>query len=231
MTEALVLYDAMLTAIAECARVDEVKDIRDKAAALQIYYRQARNLEAEKEAADVRLRAERRVGELLKDLARAPAGDRKSERSVSADGTLIEPSPYGETLAANGMSRQQAHRFQALAEVPQEEFDLALASGPATTAGIHARDRLRNAGEPDLATVTNKALWLWGRLRDFERERYLAEDPEVLFAGMTALMRADVIRLAPLVGAFLATLKEDAHVVDACEDFGGNEAPDRGAPI
>ena len=43
----------------------EAKDIRDKAMAPEAYYRQARNLKAEPEAAN-RLRAERRVGELLK---------------------------------------------------------------------------------------------------------------------------------------------------------------------
>jgi len=67
----LALYERMCSAIAECVAVDEAKDIRDKALALEAYYRQARNLDAEREAANVRLRAERRVGELLKDLARA----------------------------------------------------------------------------------------------------------------------------------------------------------------
>jgi hypothetical protein len=61
----LVRYDSMCRAIAECYRVDEVKDIRDKAVALQAYARQAKNLDAERKACVVRMRAERRCGELL----------------------------------------------------------------------------------------------------------------------------------------------------------------------
>lgn len=61
----------MCSTIAECHRLDEVKDIRDKARALEMYARQARNLEAERKACEIRLRAERRSGELLRELARA----------------------------------------------------------------------------------------------------------------------------------------------------------------
>lgn len=115
----------MVTAIAECARVDEVKDIRDKAVALEAYHRQARNYEAEREAANVRLRAERRVGELLKELARAVVPNPKGNNQVASNGGT-QPSPYAEALTANGMSRQAASRFQRLAEVPSAEFEDAL---------------------------------------------------------------------------------------------------------
>lgn len=93
----LAIYERMCSAIAECVRVDEAKDIRDKALALEAYYRQARNLDAEREAANVRLRAERRVGELLKELARTepedrnPAG-RTGMETTSTGGTKFTPS-------------------------------------------------------------------------------------------------------------------------------------------
>ena len=40
------------------------KDIRDKARAIEVYARQARNVEAERRACEIRLRAERRCGQL-----------------------------------------------------------------------------------------------------------------------------------------------------------------------
>jgi hypothetical protein len=50
----LIRYDAMCSAIAAAYQVDEVKDIRDKALAIEIYARQARNTEAETRAGSVR---------------------------------------------------------------------------------------------------------------------------------------------------------------------------------
>jgi len=55
----------MLHAIAECHAIDEIKDIRDETRALELYAQQARNIEAEKRAAEIRTRAERKTGSLL----------------------------------------------------------------------------------------------------------------------------------------------------------------------
>jgi hypothetical protein len=68
----LVRYDAMCRAIEAAHKVDEVKDIRDKAAALEHYARQAMNTDAERQAWEIRLRAERKAGQLLKQM-RKPA--------------------------------------------------------------------------------------------------------------------------------------------------------------
>lgn len=45
-----------------------VKDLRDKAIALREYARRANNMQLEIDAAEIRFRAERRLGELLKEL-------------------------------------------------------------------------------------------------------------------------------------------------------------------
>ena len=68
----LVRYDAMCRAIDAAFEVDEVKDIRDKAIALETYARQAKNVEAERQACEIRLRAERKAGHLTKQLEKAP---------------------------------------------------------------------------------------------------------------------------------------------------------------
>lgn len=52
-----------------------------------------------------------------------------------------------------------------------------------------------------------KALWLWGRLKDFDREGVLHQDPADLLNEMTEPMRADVRRALPGVIAFLSDLE------------------------
>src|ERR1700720_1682311 len=71
---AIARYDAMCRAIAAAHAVDEIKAFRDKAAALQAYARMAGNYEAENRCAEMRLRAERRAGELLATMDKAKGG-------------------------------------------------------------------------------------------------------------------------------------------------------------
>ena len=57
-------------AIASAYRVDEARNIRDKAEAVRLYAKQARDLEMQNMAAEIRIRAERRAGQLLSDMAK-----------------------------------------------------------------------------------------------------------------------------------------------------------------
>jgi hypothetical protein len=78
---ALIRYDAARKAIAAAHRVDEVKAIRDKAEAVRVYAKQAGDFELQNQAAEIRLRAERRAGQLLLDMEKNPGT--RGERATS----------------------------------------------------------------------------------------------------------------------------------------------------
>jgi hypothetical protein len=193
----LTLYDGMCRAIDAAYTVDEAKDIRDRALAFEIYARQAKNVEAERRACKVRLRAERKAGQLDKQRQKAKAGP---PRTI---GFPMEPINRGApTLAELGVSKKQAHTWRKLADVPQELFDAVLVDPDRkpTTAGIIAA---ATPPEPEVIPVSKDALWLWGRLRDFERDGLLAQLPGDVLLTMTPQMLDDVHRLAPTVSAWL----------------------------
>lgn len=114
----LVRYDAMVTAIAKCYRVDEVKGLRDKARALEVYAKQARNLDAEIRAAEIRIRAERRAGELLKDMAK-----RKERHNGHGGDQKSQSRPATVKLKDLNITKSQSSRWQALARVPEKKFE------------------------------------------------------------------------------------------------------------
>src|SRR5215211_626697 len=66
----LIRYDAACQALAEAKSYDEVKGILDTQAAIQAYARQAKNKDLEVDAAEIRIRAERRLGELIAEQKR-----------------------------------------------------------------------------------------------------------------------------------------------------------------
>jgi|SRR5580765_2025667 len=195
----LVRYDAMCKAIEACHSVDEVKQIRDKALALAKYAEQAKNTEAERKATEIRLRAERKAGELLSGMKQTGSrvSDNGSNRGVAQDDTP--------TLSDLGISRDQSSKWQQLAAVPDHQFESALRDPAAkpSTKGI-----IRNGKPEPQQRMDEDALWIWGRLRDFERDRITDREPAELIEAMTEPMRADVRRILPSVRAWLRELQE-----------------------
>ncbi|MYF06691.1 MAG: hypothetical protein F4092_00580 [Rhodospirillaceae bacterium] len=207
----------MCRAIDACFEVDEVKDLRDKAMAMEHYARQARNPEPERRACEIRLRAERKAGQLLKDMEKAARGpDANGQGSQRA--TAETP-----TLSDMGVSKDQSSRWQKLADVPEEQFEAALAAPekPSTTGIIRANGQTvadDSESDSESATVAESepvapmdpnALWVWGRLRDFERDGVLDENPITLLSVMTDGMQADVRRLARPVAEWLEAMNHD----------------------
>jgi hypothetical protein len=154
----LARYEAMCRAIEAAYKVDEVKDIRDQAIALEVYARQAHNTEAERKACEIRLRAERKAGALSAKLEKS-AGGRPGKTRATRD----RVSTKAEQLHAAGVTPRQAKSWEKLAAVPEKEFEMALEDQTAkpTTNGI-----IKANATPTRDPVSIEALWLWGRLRD-----------------------------------------------------------------
>jgi hypothetical protein len=114
MSTDLSKYNAAKKALAEAWRIDEVKDIRDKAVAMRMYAMQAKDRVLIDQATEIRLRAERRAGELLKDMAQA------GERAVRKN---MKSQPATSKLSDLNINKSQSSRWQKLADIPHADFE------------------------------------------------------------------------------------------------------------
>ena len=119
-TGGLILYERAKQALAELRRVDEVKNIRDKAVAMQAYAKQAKDFDLIEKATEVRIRAERRAGEILADM-----GER-GERAKGGGDLRKELRPA--TLSSLGVTNTESSRWQALARLDEDAFELRVAA-------------------------------------------------------------------------------------------------------
>src|SRR4051812_30059328 len=115
----LVRYRAACRAVAEAKSVDEVASIRDQAEAVRLYARLAKKRDLEIDAAEIRLRAERRLGELLRAGERARGGQpyHADKNSTGSDGEQVDQDPRP-TLEELGVSRKLSARAQRSAAIP-----------------------------------------------------------------------------------------------------------------
>jgi N6-adenosine-specific RNA methylase IME4/transcriptional regulator with XRE-family HTH domain len=169
-------YEAARAALAEASRVDEVKEIRDRAAAMRAYARQARDRELIGFATEIRLRAERRCGELLALTPKNPGAAGGGARETSR-GRIALPRSQVPTLAALGVSKTQSSRWQAAALLPEPEFERRLAAAK--------REAVASVEQPRAERVAEK------QQRRREREAALALRQRALPEAKFGVILAD----------------------------------------
>lgn len=117
---ALSRLSAATRALAEARTLEDVKQIMDVAEAARVYARAAKlGLEAANHAAEVKIRAERKAGELLAQLERS-SGGRPTENSFQPGTSFSE---YRTVLTENNIAPTTAYRWQAVATVPENTFE------------------------------------------------------------------------------------------------------------
>jgi hypothetical protein len=154
----LIKWNNAKKAIAECKTIDEIKSIRDKAEAMKAYAKQiGESQEVQNEIAEIKIRAERRAGEMLKEMPREKPG----EYQKSNDSTFDKKPSLDEI----GVTKSESSSWQRIADIPEDIFEQHIAEvkdekKELTTAGtlklvkeIKKSDRIKNENEGRKKTV------------------------------------------------------------------------------
>ena len=116
----LVRFDEMKRAIVACYEVDEVANIRNQAEVYRYALRQAKESpEIIRKAEEIKLRAERRAGELLRET--------EFQHGSRGIGKKVESQPVT-SLSEQGITKTQSSKWQKIASIPEEEFEVYLSS-------------------------------------------------------------------------------------------------------
>lgn len=158
--------------LAEAKTLEEVSVIRDKAQAVKAYAkRRDLALESINDAAEVKLRAERRMGELLRVMPKQKPGEYQRLQSAT-----VAPK-----LSDLGIEKTQSMRCQRIAMMPEESFEQAIQEArdqqkEITTAGVlrkaEKQDRERRKPKGFSLALERFAVqdWLVARLESWPEE-------------------------------------------------------------
>jgi len=131
-------------------KLDEVKDIRDKAEALRIYAKQSgESLEMQNQCGEIKNRADRRWGQLYSEQEKNPGGQAEHKAYQSQEATSSPP-----TLKDMGVTKSYASRCQKIAEIPEEIFEEHISQ----TKDKAGKDRKTELTTTGLLNVANKII-------------------------------------------------------------------------
>lgn len=133
----LVKYDAARYALQQAVEIDEVKEIRDKAEAMAAYARQAKDTEMIQWVTEIKVRAERKAGEMLASMEKHPGakGVGSNQHEVRSHDVTAPK------LSDLGITKNESSRWQKLAAIPETQFEQAVSAakevaGEVTTAAM-----------------------------------------------------------------------------------------------
>jgi N6-adenosine-specific RNA methylase IME4 len=234
-SEALALlpkFQAAYVALAKARTVDEVKRVHDQASAIRLYVTQQKlGLEMQNTAAEIVLRAERRAGEMLAVMQKAPGGQPYQE-STGSSPQPVETAPL--TLSQLGIEKTQSSRWQAIARIPEEHFESYISDTKAraqelTTAGLLRQSSAASAAanKLDLSTIPDGQYctividppWPMQKILREERPNQVGMDYEVL--SLEEIQRLPVEQLACPDGCHIYLWTTHKFLPDAFRLFEG----------
>jgi hypothetical protein len=155
----------------------------------------------------IRARAEMRLAEEY------DAAQERGEVSTGGNPTVVAPNGSLATAADLGIRRDEIHEARKLRDaeaaspgIIQRTINEMVEQGEEPTSAA-LRRKIADKPIPQ-RTMDRRALWLWGRLEDFERDEVISAGAEFLVSEMTQEMRQTVRRLAPKVIEFLKQVEE-----------------------
>ena len=194
-------YSAARKALAACVKIDEVKSMRDKALAMEVYAYQAKDPALITEATEIRMRATRRIGELMADQKAAgkmakgtkgqklKAGPGRGKKVKTGGGKKPPPVSDEVTLEKQGVDKDLAKLARKLAASPAKEFeqqvDRAIALATASASGdesvIKQARADRQAEKKQKRTVRHKKLA--AKIKNLPEKKYgvILADPGWFF--------------------------------------------------
>jgi len=155
----LVKYNAMCAAIAEARSVDEVVLMRDKAAAIAAAAKISKNREPEIYASEIRIRAERRLGEMIREQKETVGLNAGAMGSVVTGSDRVPLKDTRPTLADVGIDKKLSSRAQAIASIPEDDFEQTLAEHRAEQQAVTAATMERLAKKAHVANNSGNNEW------------------------------------------------------------------------
>lgn len=187
---ALARYDAACRAVTEAKSVDDVLEISAQADAVRAYAKQAKNKQLEIEAAEIRIRAERRLGELMAG-QKATVGVARGQLRRGVENTPREPDA-APTLAEAGIDKNLAKRARTYAAVPEQQFEKLLSNK-------RQRENRRVVLDPEFQAEAEAA----ARDIEIERDERIAISGGEELAAENAKLTKQVVALTRRVAALI----------------------------
>lgn len=146
MSAHLVRYEAARQALAEAVAFDEVMSIMNVSEQAALYAKQANDNELVEKATEIRVRAQRKAGEML---AKSKEAGHLLDKAASGQlGAAVKhgksaPTTSHITLKEIGVTKDQSAQWQQLASMSEEHFEAAVATAKDTAGQVTTAFMLR----------------------------------------------------------------------------------------